>query len=125
MSDRIDLRGVARALAVPAALLVIALAAGLTQRIQDTLLTCLIDVRVAHDAAVRAGQDSTADRLSDIGERVLAARGRAGDVMRLLVAVSFFGTVGFLFLGTSNGCIRTATLLVVLLLLFSAGCSCW
>jgi hypothetical protein len=121
MSLRIKITALARALGVPAGLIAIAWVTLLAGDVVRRHTVMLSDVRDAHDAAMRAGENSIADVLSNAAERTLAASSAAGHVVRLLVGISLFGAVAFLLFGAASRPIRIGTLICVLLLFLSVG----
>jgi hypothetical protein len=120
MSRRIKLSAVARALAVPTGLLVIALTTVSAQNVVIRLQVCLSDIVHAHDAVMRAGEVQIEETLFAAVERTRAARSVAGHVVGGLTAVSFFGGIAYLLLGTQSRLIRAVSLVLVLLVLFRA-----
>lgn len=121
MSFRIKLSALARALAVPACLVVMAWASLLAQDLVSRHQVVLNDLRAAYDAAVLAGESSIADRLSNAAERTLAASSAAGHVARVLAGIAALGAIAFLIFGAASRSIRTGSLIGVLLVLLSTG----
>ena len=122
MSYRIKIAALARALGVPAGLIAIAWVSLLVDGVARRHMVLLGDVRYAQDAAVRAGENSIADSLSNAAERTLAASSAAGHLVRLLVGISLLGAVAFLLFGAASRAIRIGTLICVLVVLLSVGC---